>query len=285
MSTCATDTAADATRIVVEMALHPGDTVGPSSTSALSQESESTRRTCSSFLVGPAHHKNTNAKAERVNGVLGDTLWAFANGRNDDWDVMLPYQFTVFAIDNEASTQGGKLTPTPFVIDPDHPDAASPRLPPSLSEQWAAFGTPAACATRMRPMMRALEKEVLPVLALLHAAQQERALLRQVRQRPKQRARPFRWATNPTLRTKELFDSSAVGQLLPRGGGPFAVAAVASPNMYTLTLPARFNLPSSAVRRSTSSPTSLGPAGSPPQPCHRPGSGRVVRRGGGAAQP
>ena len=90
--------------------------------------------------------------------------------------------------------------------------------------------------------MRALEEEVLPVLALLHAAQQERALLRQVRQRPKQRARPFRWATNPTLRTKELFDSSAVGQLLPRGGGPFAVAAVASPNMYTLTLPARFNL-------------------------------------------
>ena len=38
----------------------------------------------------------------RVNGVLGDTLRAFANGRKDDWDVWLPY--AVFAINNAAST-------------------------------------------------------------------------------------------------------------------------------------------------------------------------------------
>ena len=45
---------------------------------------EFTRRTGSSLLVGSAYHKNTNAKTERVNGVLGDTLRAFANGRKDD---------------------------------------------------------------------------------------------------------------------------------------------------------------------------------------------------------
>ena len=40
--------------------------------------------------MSSAYHKNTNAKTEWVNGVLGDTLRAFANGRKDDWDVWLP---------------------------------------------------------------------------------------------------------------------------------------------------------------------------------------------------
>ena len=71
---------------------------------------EFTRRIGSSLLIGSAYHKNTNAKAERVNGVLGDTLRAFANGRKDDWDVWLPY--AVFAINNAASTLGGDLTPS-----------------------------------------------------------------------------------------------------------------------------------------------------------------------------
>ena len=66
----------------------------PKFTSALFKEF--TRRIGSSLLIGSAYHKNTNAKAERVNGVLGDTLRAFANGRKDDWDVWLPY--AVFAI-------------------------------------------------------------------------------------------------------------------------------------------------------------------------------------------
>ena len=52
-------------------------------------------------------------KVERVNGGLGDKLRAFANGRKDDWDVWLPY--TVFAINNAASTLGCELTP--FFID------------------------------------------------------------------------------------------------------------------------------------------------------------------------
>ncbi len=51
---------------------------------------EFTRRIGSSLIVGSAFHKNTNTKLERVNGVLGDTLRAMANGRKDDWGVLLP---------------------------------------------------------------------------------------------------------------------------------------------------------------------------------------------------
>ncbi len=40
----------------------------------------------SSLIVGSAYNKNTDAKVERANGVIGDTLRAFANGRKDDWD-------------------------------------------------------------------------------------------------------------------------------------------------------------------------------------------------------
>jgi hypothetical protein len=57
-----------------------------------------------SLIVGSAYHKNTNAKVERANGVIGDTLRAFANGRKDDWDRQLP--FAVFTINNVASTLG-----------------------------------------------------------------------------------------------------------------------------------------------------------------------------------
>jgi hypothetical protein len=69
--------------------------------------------------------KNTNAKTERVYGVLGDTLLAFANGSKleDDWDVWLPY--AVFAINNAASTLGGELNP--FFIDRGTSSSHAPR--------------------------------------------------------------------------------------------------------------------------------------------------------------
>jgi hypothetical protein len=75
----------------------------------------------SRLIVGSAYHKNTNAKVERANGVIGDTLRAHANGRKDDWDRQLP--LAVFAINNAASTLGDGLTP--FFID----SGAHPRLP------------------------------------------------------------------------------------------------------------------------------------------------------------
>ncbi len=91
--TRSTDTAADAARIILEMALRSGDGVpdvlvvdhDPKFTSALFREF--TQILCSSLLVGSAYHKNTNARAERVNGVLCNTLRSFANGHTDDWDL------------------------------------------------------------------------------------------------------------------------------------------------------------------------------------------------------
>ena len=68
--------------------------------------------TRSSLLIGSAsgYHENTNDKAKRVNGALGDTLRAFANGRKDDWGACLPC--AVFAINYAVSTLGGDLPVT-----------------------------------------------------------------------------------------------------------------------------------------------------------------------------
>ncbi len=41
----------------------------------------------SSLIVGWAYHKSTNTKLERANGVIGDTLRAVTNERQDDWDL------------------------------------------------------------------------------------------------------------------------------------------------------------------------------------------------------
>ena len=225
--TRSTDTAADAARIVLEMALRSGDGVpdvlvvdhDPKFTSNLFREF--TRRIGSSLLVGSAYHKNTNARAERVNGVLGDTLRAFANGRKDDWDVWLPY--AVFAINNAASTLGGGLTP--FFID----RGQHPRLPLSLPDLRAAGESPAAYGARMK----ALEQEVQ---ALLHAAQQDRKTTLD-------RGRvdtTFQVGDQVLLRTSELLDAAEIGKLRPRWEGPFRVIALAGPNAYTLALPRRF---------------------------------------------
>ena len=58
---------------------------------------------------------------ERANGVIGDTLLAYANGCKFDWDDLLA--LAVFAINNATSTLGCDLTP--FFID----RGAHPRLP------------------------------------------------------------------------------------------------------------------------------------------------------------
>ena len=257
--TRSTDTAADAARIILDMALRSGDGIpdvlvvdhDPKFTSNLFREF--TRRIGSSLLVGSAYHKNTNAKTERVNGVLGDTLRAFANGRKDDWDVWLPY--AVFAINNAASTLGGELTP--FFID----RGQHPRMPLSLPDLRAAGEPPAAYAARMK----ALEQEVR---ALLHAAQQERkAALDQGRVNT-----VFRVGDQVLLRTKEVLDAAEIGKLRPRWEGPFRVAALAGPNAYTLALPKRFKCsPTVNVERlkpyygRDSRPTPPGPVSDPGQ--------------------
>ena len=55
-------------------------------------------------LVGQGDQKNTNAKVELANGVICDTLRAFANGRKDYWDLQLP--LAEFAINNTDSVLG-----------------------------------------------------------------------------------------------------------------------------------------------------------------------------------
>ena len=84
--------------------------------------------------------------------MISDALRTFSNGRKDDWDAHLP--LTAFAINNAALTLGGSR-------------GQHPRLPLSLPDLRSDNEPPLACAARMM----ALEQEVL---ALLHAAQQER---------------------------------------------------------------------------------------------------------------
>ncbi len=116
----------------------------------------------SCLIVGSAYHKNTNAKVERANGVIGDTLRAYANVCKDDWDRQLP--LAVFAINNAASTLGDGLTPF-FINRGAHPQA---RLPLSAVPVDGASGeSPALYAWRMRTME-------LTVRELLAAAQQAR---------------------------------------------------------------------------------------------------------------
>ncbi len=90
--TRATATAADAAEIICDMCLRSGDGFpnvlvvvhDPKFTSKVFQAF--VKSMGSSFIFGLAYHKNTNAKVERENGVIGDTLCAFANARKDDWD-------------------------------------------------------------------------------------------------------------------------------------------------------------------------------------------------------
>ncbi len=93
---------------------------------------------------------------ERANGVIGDTLRAYANGHKDDWDRQLP--LAVFAINNAASTLGDGLTP--FFID----RSAHPRLP--LTAQADSDSSPGGESLALYARrMRELELQVRELLA------------------------------------------------------------------------------------------------------------------------
>jgi hypothetical protein len=149
--TRATATAADAAEIIRNLCLRSGTSFpdvlvvdhDPKFTSDVFRAFAKGMGSC--LIVGSAYHKNTNAKVERANGVIGDTLRAFANGRKDDWDRQLP--LAEFAINNADSTLGDGLTP--FFID----RGAHPRLPLSPPHDVLAAGeSPAHYARRMRLM-------------------------------------------------------------------------------------------------------------------------------------
>jgi hypothetical protein len=222
-----TDTAAMAAEIIRDMCLRSGD--GFPDTLVVDHDPKFTSDIFRAFVkgmgtnlvVGSAYHKNTNAKVERANGVIGDTLRAFANGRKDDWDKHL--SMAIFAINNAASSVGEGLTP--FFID----RGAHPRLPLSPPRQSGnAVESPALYAQRMR----AIE---LSVRELLAAAQQERKAKLDVGRVDT----VFKVGDQVLLRTKELLDAADIGKLRPRWDGPFRVIECPSPNAYTLKLPRR----------------------------------------------
>ena len=162
----------------------------------------------SCLIVGSAYHKNTNAKVERANGVISDTLRAYANGCKDDWDSHLT--LAEFAINNAASTLGDNLTP--FFID----RGAHPRLPLSPPHDDRIAGeSPAHYAQRMRAMEATVRE-------LLAAAQAER--------KAKLDAGRVEVGDQVLLRTKELLDAVDLGKLRPRWDGPFTGTACPSPN-------------------------------------------------------
>ena len=174
---------------------------------------------------GTPHHKYTNAKVERANGVISDTLRAYANGRKDDRDLHL--MLAEFAINNAASTLGDGLTP--FFID----RGAHPRLPlsppqPSPTADSPAGDSPALYAERMRR----LETTVRELLAAAQAERKAKLDAGRV-------DTVFRVGDRVLLRTKELLDAADIGKLRPRWDGPFTVTACPSPNAYTLSLPSK----------------------------------------------
>ncbi len=75
--TKSTDTAADAAQIIFDMVLRSGDGIPDALVVALNPKITSNIFREFNRRLGSKYHKNTNARAERVNGVLGDTLQAF----------------------------------------------------------------------------------------------------------------------------------------------------------------------------------------------------------------
>jgi hypothetical protein len=217
-------------------------------------------------------------QGERANGIVSDTLHAYANSRKDDWDDRLP--LTVFAINNAASTLGGDLKP--FFVDRGASVIARrrqryPRMCSAVDEEGlqAAGESPAHYAQRMLAME-------VTVQELLAAAQVKRkATLNAGRVDS-----VFKFGDRVLLCIKELLDAADIGKLRPRRDGPFAVITWPSPNAYTLAL----------QREIRCSPTVnfdlLRPyferAGAEPGPGPESGAGQEVEhvpRGGAAAQP
>ena len=87
-----TDNAATAAQTLLDHSLRSGDCVpdvlvvdhDPKFTSQLFREF--TKAIGLALIVGTAYHKNTGASVVQTNSVLGDTLLALANSRQDDWD-------------------------------------------------------------------------------------------------------------------------------------------------------------------------------------------------------
>ena len=75
------------------------------------------------------NHPQTDSQSENVNRIIGDVLRAFANHKQDDWDLLLP--FCEFSINN---SEQSSTCETPFFLNYGlHPRAPADFLSPSSS--------------------------------------------------------------------------------------------------------------------------------------------------------
>ena len=107
----------------------------------------------SCLIIGSAYSKNTNAKVERTNGVISDTLCAYANGRKDGWDRHLTLAES--AINEAASMLGDNLSP--FFID----RGAHPRLPLSPPHDDRSAPVTGESQAHFAQRLRATVRELL----------------------------------------------------------------------------------------------------------------------------
>ena len=155
---------------------------------------------------------------ERANGVIGDTLRAYANGRKDDWDSILSLaeiRHQQYRLDNRRRLDAFLRRPR--------------RTPPSST--LAASPQPRRQADYLQ-RMRAMEATVRELLA---AAQFDR----KAKLDAGRVDTVFKVGDRVLLRTKELLDASDFGNLHPRLDDLFKVLACTSLDAYTLALPRR----------------------------------------------
>ena len=166
--THSTATATDAAVIIRDMCLRSG--TGFPDALVMDHDAKFTSEVFRAFvkgwgsclIVGPAYHENTNAKAERANGVVrvSDTLRAYADGRKDDWDSQL--RLAIFAVNNTASTLGDafvhrlRRTP-PFPTLASLPRPCRRRAAGALRERNARNGGDGAGAARAADRMAKLD--------------------------------------------------------------------------------------------------------------------------------
>ena len=126
----------------------------------------------SSLIDGLAYRKNTNAKVERANGEIGDTLRAYANGRKDEWEKHTPFAKSAI---NTASTLGGKADMTPYFIDRGGAASGGPVHWPDEGwvVRWSESAGPQASRTwstmvhsHLAGLSRLFSSSMLPLTAL-----------------------------------------------------------------------------------------------------------------------
>ncbi len=227
--TRSTATATDAAAIIRDMCLRSGDVFPDVLT--VDHDSEFTSEVFRAFvkgwgsclIVGSAYHKNTNAKVDRANSVVSDTLRLRQRTQG-----RLARPPAAHCVGHQQHGIDARRRPDAFLRRPRRTPSAAPvstlRRPHSCAELPAHYAQ----------WMRAMEVTVQELLA---AAQKER----KAKLRVDTAFNLFKVGDQVMvlLRTKELLDAADIGKLRPQWDrdGPCTVMACPSPNAYTLALP------------------------------------------------